>query len=288
MQTIGRSIRRPIFHTSVQLFNLFADSAIAYGLIVRLIDLDLISNALAGGIVRCACAPMTIRSVTLLSREAGGDSGAAIVSSALGNFLSVFVSPVLMLVYLGLRSYNIGDITLRLSLRVITPFLLGQALQLTFDWVQKIMNRRKDLFIKVQRYATCFIVYTTFCQTYGQEDVDSSLIGMSTMVGSQVALFVTLLVLSWTTFHLAFSKDSSLRIVAVFACTQKSVSSGRLQAENQLPRLLTSAFRSHIDFISCRWESLLFALPLATTVMQAFSCFLCLYGTPYNCLPGSS
>ena len=111
MQTIGRSIRRPFFHTSVQLFNLFADSAIAYGLIVRLIDLDLISNALAGGIVCCACAPMTIRSVTLLSREAGGDSGAAIVSSALGNFLSVFVSPVLMLVYLGLRSYNVTDIT---------------------------------------------------------------------------------------------------------------------------------------------------------------------------------
>lgn len=224
LHTVGRSIRRFLFHMSVQGFNFFVDSVIAYGLTSRLIAQGLISYELAAGIVVCACMPMTITSVTHLSREAGGDPGAATVSSALGNFLGVFVAPMLMLAYVGIPSGNIIDVILRLSLRVITPFLVGQAVHLTFDRVKKFMNSQKYYLVKFQRYAIFFVVYTTFSRTCSQPELYSSFVGLYSMMGSQVALFVVLLVLSWTTFHVAFDQDSSLRIVAVFACTQKSVS----------------------------------------------------------------
>ena len=164
------------FNATVQLFNFGFVSASVYGLSRGLQSANILSEDLADGMVVCASLPMTINMVLVLTKSSGGDEASAIFNAAAGNLLGVFLSPVLILGYLGVTGdVDLFEVFYKLALRVVLPVFVGQVLQKTSPAVVEFNKKHKPKFKKAQQYCLVFIVYTVFCKTF--EDGSDSSIG---------------------------------------------------------------------------------------------------------------
>ena len=164
------------FNVTVQVFNFGVVSASVYGLSRGLEAASILSQDLADGMVVCASLPMTINMVLVLTKASGGDEAAAIFNAAAGNLMGVFLSPVLILGYLGVTGdIDLVEVFYKLALRVVVPVVVGQVLQKTSEAVMEFVQKHKKHFKAAQQYCLVFIVYTVFCRTF--EDDSSSSIG---------------------------------------------------------------------------------------------------------------
>ena len=126
----SKAFQRLRFNIFVQVYNFGVVSAIVYGVSRGLVKANVIAQSLADGMVVCASLPLTINMVLVLTKSSGGDEASAIFNAAFGNMMGVFLSPVLILGYLGVT----GDVDLlgvfyKLALRVVLPVAVGQLLQ---------------------------------------------------------------------------------------------------------------------------------------------------------------
>merc|ERR1719491_1803943 len=120
------------FNLFVQAFNFGIISLLVFGVTRGLLYLQLLSEGLASGMVICACMPITVTMVIVLTKSANGDEAAAILNAALGSLLGVFVSPLLLLGYIGVKAdINLMHVFMKLCLRVLVPIIVGQVLQQT-------------------------------------------------------------------------------------------------------------------------------------------------------------
>ena len=166
--------------------------------------------------------------VAVLARIAGGDEAAAIFNCAFGNFLGIFLSPVLILAYLGMSGdLDIGDLFFKLAIRVLTPILLGQTLQRNSKAVMRFVKHYRQYFKKGQQYLLVYIVYTVMCQTFktkAEEGAASELTSIFVMIGIQFGLLVVFKVTAWYATDAFFPDQPALRAMAIFGCTHKTVS----------------------------------------------------------------
>lgn len=125
------------FNAFVQLFNFFVPSSIAYGVTRLLIAVGALSQVLGDGITICFSLPMTVIMAVVLTKAANGCEASAVLNSALGNAVGFFLSPLLIHGYLGMgmgdmgsimAGIDLGNVFLRLTLRVILPTIVGQLL----------------------------------------------------------------------------------------------------------------------------------------------------------------
>jgi len=168
---------------------------------------------------------MTINMVLVLTKSSNGDEAAAIFNAAFGNLVGVFLSPVLILGYLGVT----GDIDLlqvfyKLALRVVLPVVIGQILQKTSKRVVEFNKRHKAKFKSAQQYCLVFIVYTVFCRTF-EDGSDSSIGDIFLMIAFQFIFLTAFMVLAWYSLGFFF-KDPRLRVMGLFGCTHKTVAMG--------------------------------------------------------------
>jgi sodium/bile acid cotransporter 7 len=64
---------------------------------------------------------------------AGGDEASAVFNSAISNLIGVFLTPALVLMYLGNdKSIKIVDVFVKLIYRVLVPLFCGQIIQYKF------------------------------------------------------------------------------------------------------------------------------------------------------------
>jgi sodium/bile acid cotransporter 7 len=155
------------FNATVQIFNFGVVSAFVYALSRGLEHGKILSKDLADGMVVCASLPMAINMVFVLTKAAGGDEAAAIFNASAGNLVGVFLSPLLILGYLGVTGdVNLIDVFYKLVIRVVVPVFVGQVLQRTSPAVVEFSKKHKQTFTAVQQYALVFIVYTVFCTTF--------------------------------------------------------------------------------------------------------------------------
>ena len=213
------------FNIVVQLFNFGAVSSIVFGISRGLIKVGAIAQSLGDGMVVCACLPLTINMVLVLTKSSGGDEASAIFNAAFGNMLGVFLSPVLILGYLGVT----GDVDLlnvfyKLALRVVLPVAVGQLLQKFCPPVVNFVAKYKKYFKQAQQYCLVFIVYTVFCRTFADPNDDASVADIFVMIAIQFVQLILVMILAWYTLKLLFPNEPTLRVMGLYGCTHKTVS----------------------------------------------------------------
>ena len=75
--------------------------AVVFGVSRLLVHLGALHLDLADGMVVAASMPMTVNMVIVLTKSSGGDEACALLNASMGNLLGVFVTPALILLYLG-------------------------------------------------------------------------------------------------------------------------------------------------------------------------------------------
>lgn len=161
--------------------------------------------------------------MTVLTKSAGGDEASAIFNAAFGNMMGVFLSPVLILGYLGVTGdVDLANVFLKLAARVVAPVIVGQILQKTSKPVVDFVKLHKPKFKKAQQFCLVFIVYTVFCRTF-EEESQSNVGDIFIMIAVQFALLCSLMVLAWFALKLFFRDEPKLRVMGLFGCTHKTV-----------------------------------------------------------------
>jgi sodium/bile acid cotransporter 7 len=221
-----KAFNRFYFNAVVQIFNFGAVSAVVYGFSRFMESVGALEQSLADGMVICACLPLTVNMVLVLTKSSGGDEAAAVFNAAAGNMLGVFVSPALILMYLGVKGdVNLGEVFYKLGIRVVLPIFVGQMLQKFSERAVQFATRYKKQFKKGQEFCLVFIVYTVFCKTF-KEGSESNAGDVFLMIGLQFVLLCTVMVLAWIVLRILFRDEPKLRVMGLFGCTHKTVAMG--------------------------------------------------------------
>ena len=115
------------FNICVQVFSFMVVSSLTYGLTRIMLVASITSGNLADGLTICSCLPMTINMVIVLTKSSGGDEASAVFNAAFGNMIGVFITPFLVLMYLGQSGgIDVGSVFGKLAVRVIAPIFVGQ------------------------------------------------------------------------------------------------------------------------------------------------------------------
>ena len=224
-EDLAKAFRRLYFNAFVLIFNFGIVPLIVFAFSRLLVMIGTLPQALADGMVVCACLPLAINLVIVLTANAGGDVAAAIFHATFGNLIGVFLSPVLILTYLGkIGSTSMTEVFYKLALRVVLPLGIGQLLH-KIKAVADFRTKNKVNFQKAQMYALCFIVYTVFCRTF-QAQAHSSLGEVFLMILFQFQILIVLMVLAWYSLKICFPENPKLRVMGLFGCTHKSLAVG--------------------------------------------------------------
>ena len=225
-EELSKSLQRLGFNFTVQSFNFFVVSSIVFGVSRALSEVGAVSQALADGMVICSCLPMTINMVFVLTSKSGGDEASAIFNAAFGNLIGVFLSPSLILGYLGESSdVELWDVLYKLCLRVLLPVAIGQMLQ-RFPAVSAFAKEHKFMFKQTQQYLLIFIIYTVFCTTFSDEDTALKLSDVFVTIAVQGCFMFVFHVMAWYGFKFLFPDEPTLRVMALFGATHKSIATG--------------------------------------------------------------
>lgn len=174
----------------------------------------------------CASLPITVNMVQVLTKSAGGDEAASVFNAAFGNLVGVFLSPALILMYLGVTAeVDLGDVFFKLGVRVVLPIAIGQVLQKFVPPAKEFVKRYKKHFKKAQEWALVFIIYTVFCKTFSQGS-DASTGDIFLMIALQFVMLVTVMALAWVCLSILFRKEPKLQAMGLFGCTHKTVAMG--------------------------------------------------------------
>jgi sodium/bile acid cotransporter 7 len=164
--------------------------------------------------------------VQVLTKSAGGDEAASIFNAAFGNLVGVFLSPALILLYLGVTAeVDLGDVFFKLGLRVVLPIVIGQVLQKFVPPAKEFVKHYKKYFKQMQEWALVFIVYTVFCKTFS-EGSDASTGDIFLMIALVFVLLLALMVLAWVCLKILFRNEPKLQAMGLFGCTHKTVAMG--------------------------------------------------------------
>jgi len=225
-EEFAKAFQRLRFNTFLQLFNFGAVSGIVFGFSRLLVAANALPQSLADGMTICASLPITVNMVLVLTKSAGGDEAAAIFNAAFGNLMGVFVSPALILGYLGVSGQvDLAKVFFKLGLRVVLPIAIGQFLQKFVAPAKEFVKKYKPYFKKAQEYCLVFIVYTVFCKTfYNGSDVDVADVFL--MIALQFVMLSFVMVLAWISLRVLFRNEPKLQAMGLFGCTHKTVAMG--------------------------------------------------------------
>ncbi|KAI9218174.1 SBF-like CPA transporter family-domain-containing protein [Blastocladiella britannica] len=174
-------------HLLIQCLSLVVIPAIGYGL-TKLLSLAHFDEALVAGLVVAVSMPTTISSNVIMTDAAKGNEAVSLINATLGNILGIFVSPLLLLIYLGARTtIDFKSILITMPATVIGPLLVGQFLRYMFP--HKVAAAAKAVnFSILSSVALLLLVYSTFADTFSNSH-------FSVSVGSVFAIIGTICVL---------------------------------------------------------------------------------------------
>ena len=225
-EEFAKAFQRLPFNIFVQCFNFGAVSGIVYGFSRFMVAVNALPQSLADGMVICASLPITVNMVLVLTKSAGGEEASAVFNAAFGNLVGVFLSPALILGYLGVQgSINLGTVFMKLGLRVVLPIFIGQILQKFVPPAKEFVKRYKKYFKKAQEWCLVFIVYTVFCKTF-YNGSDTNVADIFLMIALQLLMLTVVMCLAWISLRVLFRNEPKLQAMGLFGCTHKTVAMG--------------------------------------------------------------
>lgn len=228
------ALQRLHFNLFVQLYNFCFVSCGMYWVSRGLIALELLNRALADGMVICSCLPMAINCLIVLTGSTGGDEATAIFNTSFANIFGIFVSPLLILFYLGASgSVDIYDTFFKLTFIVILPMFIGWIFQNYARPIRDFYLKHKKVFKKTQESCLVFIIWTVFSKSFlksgsseGGEGGGATLADAMVMIALEFLLMAAFMSIAWYLLGLQFSKEPELRVTGLFACHHKTVALG--------------------------------------------------------------
>lgn len=206
--------------------------------------------------------PCTINLCVALTRSANGNTAAAIFNAVFGNFIGIFVSPLLVLYMLGTKTdFNFKLTVKNLAKLVLLPVLTGQILRLTP--VKTFMDKNKQITKIFGELILIAIVFNTFSDSFSK--------GIGTEMTKELkSLFVILptiyLILNgifWSLARYLFPRvDIRTHVASMLCSSQKTLAFG-------LPFIKT-AFSSRKDLSTILTPLLIYSptqLFIATTIL---------------------
>ncbi|KAM6261383.1 sodium/bile acid cotransporter 7 isoform 4-T4 [Porphyrio hochstetteri] len=156
-------------HLFVQIFTLvFFPTAI--WLFLQLLSITPINEWLLKGLQTVGCMPPPVSSAVILTKAVGGNEAAAIFNSAFGSFLGIVITPLLLLLFLGSSSsVPFTSIFSQLFMTVVVPLIIGQIVR---RYIKDWLERRKPPFGTISSCVLLMIIYTTFCDTFANPNID--------------------------------------------------------------------------------------------------------------------
>ena len=116
----AKAATRLWFNIFVLTFNFGVVSMLVYAMTIGIRYFNLLPQGLTDGMMVCACMPVTVTMVIVLTKSAHGDEAAAVLLAAVGSLLGVVVTPALLWSFIGVQSdISFWQVFLELVLRVV-------------------------------------------------------------------------------------------------------------------------------------------------------------------------
>jgi len=225
-EEFSKALQRVYFNTFVQVYNFMVVSGVVYGFTRFMLHVNALPESLADGMTITSTLSVSVNMGIVLTKLVGGDEAAAVFDAAFGNFLGVFLSPALILMYLGLNAeVDLGQVTLKLFLRVVLPLLVGQLLRNYFPPAKAFAKKYNKFFRQGQEFSLVFIIYTIFCKTF-MKGSDAKISQIFTMIGCVLLCLIFLMALAWACMLILFPNKPKLQSMGLFGCTHKTVAVG--------------------------------------------------------------
>ena len=193
------------------------------GLAAQLLEPDVLTPALASGVLLLCLVPTTVQSNVVYTRIARGNVAAAVVSASLSSLIGVFLTPALVAVLMSADAKVDADSVLRIVLQLFVPFVVGQLVRpAVWSWVTR-QEARLRLF---ERGSIVLVVFVAFSEG-ARADIWSTLSVWSVVALAAVCAVLLVLALGWSWGMgraLRFSWPD--RITVLFCGSNKSLASG--------------------------------------------------------------
>eukprot|EP00111_Clytia_hemisphaerica_P009372 TCONS_00027503-protein len=186
---------------------------------------DYVNKHLVKGIRVVSCMPPPVSSAVIITKAIGGNEAGAIFNSAMGSFLGIFVTPVLLLTFVGIDgNVPVMSILQTLTITVVIPLALGQYAR---SHLKKWMEETKPPLSQIGSFMLLLIIYSTFCDTFSTETSQinaKDLLIVGILIFLIQTSFMYLIFSSTSAGNIGYSKED---VVALMFCsTHKSLTLG--------------------------------------------------------------
>jgi len=196
----------------------------ALGIALSAASAYFLSPPLVSGLLFLSFLPSTVQSSIAFTAIARGNVPAAICSATLSNLLGVFITPILVQIFMGKTGNGLSwNVLESILLQLLLPFFLGH---LSRPWTGAFFHRHKLLTTMIDRGSVLIVVYVAFSAAVveGLWHVLSAGDLVRTLLVA--ALLLTMVLTATTLWARAagFSREDEVAIV--FCGSKKSLASG--------------------------------------------------------------
>lgn len=195
------------------------------GLALKPVLTPMVGDELYLGMLYLCALPATVQSAIAFTSLARGNIPAAICSAAASSLIGIFLTPVLVLMLMGVEGEagstldSIGKIVLQL----LVPFVAGQIAR---RWIGAWVTRNKGWLKLVDQSSILLVIYVAFSGAV----VEGlwQLVPLTHLLGLVLACCMLLAMVLWLTQFLAKRLGFNLedRITIIFAGSKKSLATG--------------------------------------------------------------
>lgn len=181
--------------------------------------------ALAFGFCYLLVLPSTISSSVAMTSVGRGNVPGAIFNASLSGIIGVFITPLLIQLFMGFEGVELHflDSALSLAKLLLLPMLIGQIMRpYLLSWIKK----HTYLTNHIDKYVILMIVYNAFCDSVINgiwHEFSFALLSSTIVICVIILLFMVHLV-QWGAQRLNFAREDE--VAAVFCGTKKTLAAG--------------------------------------------------------------